>query len=78
MTFASAALERTAWQPCTANVAWSPVLDLTVTLLESFLDDTSTDDSTISEVLKGKRSLNRNHIGKLARYFKVSPDVFAF
>jgi HTH-type transcriptional regulator / antitoxin HigA len=35
-------------------------------------------DSTISEVLKGKRSLNRNHIGKLARYFKVSPDVFAF
>jgi HTH-type transcriptional regulator/antitoxin HigA len=35
-------------------------------------------DSTISEVLKGKRSLNRNHIGKLARYFNVSPDVFAF
>jgi HTH-type transcriptional regulator/antitoxin HigA len=35
-------------------------------------------DSTISEVLKGKRSLNRSHIGKLARYFGVSPDVFAF
>ena len=35
-------------------------------------------DSTISEVLKGKRSLNRSHIGKLARYFAVSPDVFAF
>jgi HTH-type transcriptional regulator/antitoxin HigA len=35
-------------------------------------------DSTISEVLKGKRCLNRNHIGKLARYFNVSPDVFAF
>ncbi len=35
-------------------------------------------DSTISEVLKGKRSLNRNHIGKLARYFNVPPDVFAF
>jgi HTH-type transcriptional regulator / antitoxin HigA len=35
-------------------------------------------DSTISEVLKGKRSLNRGHIGKLARYFKVSPDVFVF
>lgn len=35
-------------------------------------------DSTISEVLKGKRSLNRGHIGKLARYFSVSPDVFAF
>jgi len=35
-------------------------------------------DSTISEVLKGKRSLNRGHIGKLAKYFGVSPDVFAF
>ncbi len=35
-------------------------------------------DSTISEVLKGKRALNRSHIGKLARYFSVSPDVFAF
>jgi len=35
-------------------------------------------DSTISEVLKGKRSLNRKHIGTLARYFNVSPDVFAF
>ena len=35
-------------------------------------------DSTISEILKGKRSLNRNHIGKLARYFNVSPNVFAF
>ncbi len=35
-------------------------------------------DSTISEILAGKRSLNRTHIGKLARYFKVSPDVFAF
>ncbi len=35
-------------------------------------------DSTISEVLKEKRSLNRNHIGSLARYFNVSPNVFAF
>ena len=35
-------------------------------------------DSTISDVLKGKRSLNRKHIGKLSRYFSVSPDVFAF
>ena len=35
-------------------------------------------DSTISEVLKGKRCLNRGHIGKLARYFNVSPDAFAF
>ncbi len=35
-------------------------------------------DSTISEVLKEKRSLNRKHIGSLARYFSVSPNVFAF
>lgn len=34
--------------------------------------------STICEILAGKRSLNRSHIGKLARYFKVSPEVFAF
>lgn len=35
-------------------------------------------DSTISEVLGGKRSLNRSHIGKLTQYFGVSADVFAF
>lgn len=35
-------------------------------------------NSTVSEILKGKRFLNRTHIGKLARYFKVSPEVFAF
>jgi HTH-type transcriptional regulator / antitoxin HigA len=34
--------------------------------------------STISEVLRGKRTLNRDHIGRLARYFHVSPDTFAF
>jgi HTH-type transcriptional regulator/antitoxin HigA len=34
--------------------------------------------STISDVLRGKRTLNRAHIGKLARYFHVSPDVFCF
>jgi HTH-type transcriptional regulator / antitoxin HigA len=34
--------------------------------------------STLSEVINDKRSLNRGHIGKLAAYFGVSPDVFAF
>ena len=34
--------------------------------------------STISEVLRGRRTLNRAHIGKLARYFHVTPDTFAF
>lgn len=35
-------------------------------------------ESTISEVLSGKRKLNRSQIGKLARYFHVEPGVFAF
>lgn len=35
-------------------------------------------ESTISEVLSGKRTLNRNHIAKLSRYFHVEPSVFSF
>lgn len=35
-------------------------------------------ESTISEVLAGKRKLNRNQIGKLARYFHIEPGAFAF
>jgi HTH-type transcriptional regulator/antitoxin HigA len=35
-------------------------------------------ESTISEVLAGKRKLNRLQIGKLARYFHVGPGAFAF
>ena len=34
-------------------------------------------DAAISEVLSGNRKLNRTQIGKLARYFKVSPGAFA-
>jgi HTH-type transcriptional regulator/antitoxin HigA len=34
--------------------------------------------STISEVLSGRRKLTRAHIGKLAQYFNVEPNVFAF
>jgi HTH-type transcriptional regulator/antitoxin HigA len=33
-------------------------------------------ESTISEVLAGKRKLNRKHIEALARHFHVSPAVF--
>ncbi len=33
-------------------------------------------ESTISEVLAGKRRLNRGQITKLADYFKVEPGVF--
>jgi HTH-type transcriptional regulator/antitoxin HigA len=35
-------------------------------------------ESTISEVLSGKRKLNRGQIGKLARYFHVEPGAFVF
>jgi HTH-type transcriptional regulator/antitoxin HigA len=33
-------------------------------------------ESTISEILAGKRKLNRTQIAKLARYFHVEPGVF--
>jgi HTH-type transcriptional regulator/antitoxin HigA len=33
-------------------------------------------ESTISEVLAGKRKLNRNQIAKLARFFHVEPGAF--
>jgi HTH-type transcriptional regulator / antitoxin HigA len=35
-------------------------------------------ESTISELLAGTRQLSRKHIGKLCRYFHVSPGVFNF
>lgn len=35
-------------------------------------------ESTISEVLSGKRKLNRTQIGKLSRYFHIEPGVFSF
>src|SRR5262245_11489151 len=34
-------------------------------------------ESTISEVLAGKRTLSRTHISKLSRYFHVEPGVFS-
>jgi HTH-type transcriptional regulator/antitoxin HigA len=33
-------------------------------------------DSIVSEVLSGKRELQRKHIEQLARFFKVSPAAF--
>lgn len=35
-------------------------------------------ESTVSEVLSGKRMLTRAQIGKLARYFHVEPSMFSF
>ena len=33
-------------------------------------------DSTVSEILAGKRKMNVKHIEALARFFKVEPAVF--
>lgn len=33
-------------------------------------------ESIVSEVLRGKRELNKRHIEKLSRRFKISPEVF--
>ncbi len=35
-------------------------------------------ESTLSAVLAGRRNLNRDHIGRLCRYFHVEPNVFSF
>ncbi|HKI38178.1 MAG TPA: helix-turn-helix domain-containing protein [Gemmataceae bacterium] len=35
-------------------------------------------ESTVSAVLSGKQKLSRSHVGRLARYFAVSPAVFSF
>jgi HTH-type transcriptional regulator / antitoxin HigA len=33
-------------------------------------------ESIVSEVLSGKRELNKNHIERLSKKFKVSPALF--
>ena len=33
-------------------------------------------ESIVSEILSGKRKLNKNHIAKLSKRFHVSPEVF--
>ena len=38
--------------------------------------DTGIAESTISNILSGKRGMSRKHIKALAGYFKVSPAVF--
>jgi HTH-type transcriptional regulator/antitoxin HigA len=38
--------------------------------------ETGIAESTVSEILAGKRGLSRRHIEALARYFHVSPAVF--
>jgi len=38
--------------------------------------ETGIAESTISEILAGKREMNRKHIEALARHFHVNPTVF--
>ena len=38
--------------------------------------DTGIAESTISEILAGKREMNRKHIEALARHFRVNPAMF--
>ncbi len=33
-------------------------------------------ESVVSEILSGKRELNKRHIENLSKRFKVSPEVF--
>jgi antitoxin component HigA of HigAB toxin-antitoxin module len=33
-------------------------------------------ESTLSEILLGRRPLNTRHIGILARYFRIDPGIF--
>jgi len=40
--------------------------------------ETAIAESTISEVITGKRKLSRNHIARLSRYFGVQPGAFSF
>ena len=42
----------------------------------SVADGSAISESTISEVLAGKRKLNRAQIAKLSRFFHVEPGVF--
>jgi HTH-type transcriptional regulator / antitoxin HigA len=45
-------------------------------LLQKDLVDVFGTPSIVSEVLSGKRDLNKDHIKRLSRRFKVSPELF--
>ena len=45
-------------------------------LLQKDLVDVFSTPSIVSEVLSGKRDLNKDHIKRLSRRFKVSPELF--
>ena len=45
-------------------------------LLQNDLTDIFATPSIVSEVLSGKRELNKDHIRRLAARFRVSPELF--
>jgi HTH-type transcriptional regulator / antitoxin HigA len=45
-------------------------------LKQKDLTDVFGAESTVSAVLNGKREMTREHIKRLSRYFRVSPEVF--
>ena len=55
-----------------------PLLDAKDFTRAKLAADVDIPGSTISEILAGKRRLTRKHIGSLAKYFGVSPNVFSF
>jgi HTH-type transcriptional regulator / antitoxin HigA len=66
-------------------IAAAPDADLLAHLLEArgvtqsqVARDTSIAESTLSAVLRGTRTLTRQHIARLAGYFRVSPAAFDF
>jgi HTH-type transcriptional regulator / antitoxin HigA len=65
-------------QPVSDSVMLAHLLEARGVTASAVARGTGIAVSTLSEVLNNKRSLNRGHIGKLAAYFGIAPDVFAF
>ena len=52
------------------------LIDNRATTQTEVATETGIAESTISEILAGKREMNRKHIEALARHFRVNPAVF--
>ncbi len=52
------------------------LIDSKATTQTEVATETGIAKSTISEILAGKRQMNRKHIEALARHFRVNPAVF--
>jgi HTH-type transcriptional regulator/antitoxin HigA len=64
--------------PATDSEVLAHLIEAKQTTQAEVARQTGIAESTISEVLAGKRSLNRLHIGRLSRYFNVGPTAFSF